>query len=207
MIAMVVLFMGTASAQNLDIRAYGGVNVLQLSTDNSTSMINGIVHQTTVSGRVGYQAGAAITFGERFFIQPGFQYTNLSTKIVNESNANSANIFTDEATIQVVSVPLKFGFRFIDPEKEDFFNVRMFGGVEGHHVIGVKHGTNSGAIGQISKDDYTNMILNADFGLGIDLWFLFVDAGYQIGLTPVHASGDNAKASAFYTNLGIRIKL
>ncbi len=80
----------------------------------------------------------------------------------------------------------------------------MFGGLDGHHVIGVKHGTKSGAIGEFTKDDYTNLILNAD--LGVDLFFLFVDVGYQIGLTPVHASGDNAKASSFYTNLGIRIK-
>ncbi len=206
-LAMVALFAGTTTAQNLDIRAYGGVNILQLSTDNSTSIINGIVHRTTVSGRAGYQAGGSITFGGRAYVQPGFQYTNLSTKVVNKSTIDAANVFTDETTVQVISIPLKFGFRFIDPEKEDFFNVRIFGGLDGHHVIGVKHGTNSGAIGEITKDDYTNIILNTDIGMGIDLWFMFVDVGYQIGLTPVHATGDGAKASAFYTNLGIRIKL
>ncbi len=205
---MIAFSAGSLMAQHsLDIRAYGGLNILQLTTDNSTSIINGIVHKTTISGRSGYQAGGAITFGSRAFVQPGFQYTNLSTRIINENTTNSSNVFTDETTIQVVSVPLKFGFRFIDPNKEDFFNVRIFGGFEGHHVIGVKHGTNSGAIGEITKDDYTNLILNTDVGMGIDLWFMFVDVGYQIGLTPVHASGDNAKANAFYTNLGIRIKL
>ncbi len=208
-IAMLAVFSGSALAQqhSLNIRAYGGINILQLSTDNSTSIINGIVHNTTISGRTGYQAGGSITFGSRGYIQPGFQYTNLSTKIVNKSTIDQANVFTDETTVQVISIPLKFGFRFIDPQTEDFFNVRVFGGFDGHHVIGVKHGTNSGAIGEITKDDYTNLILNADFGMGVDLWFLFIDAGYQIGLTPVHSSGDKAKASAFYTNLGIRIKL
>ena len=206
-ITVALLFVSVTTAQNLDIRAYGGVNVLQLSTDNSETIINEILHKTKVSGRAGYQLGGSITFGGRAFIQPGFQYTNLSTKIVNESTVNQADIFTDETTVQVISVPLKFGFRFIDPETEDFFNIRVFGGFDGHHVIEVKHGTNSGAIGGVTKDDYTNLILNADFGMGVDLWFLFIDAGYQVGLTPVHASGDKAKASAFYTNLGIRIKL
>lgn len=206
-IAMIALFAGTSTAQKFDIRAYGGVNILQLSTDNSTTIINGIVNQTTVSGRAGYQVGGAVTFGGRAYIQPGFQYTNLSTKVVNKNTTGTENLFTDESTLQVISVPLKFGFRFIDPEKEDFFNVRLFGGLDGHHVVGVTHGTKSGAINELKKDDYTNLILNADFGAGVDLWFLFLDVGYQVGLTPVHASGDNAKASSFYTNLGIRIKL
>ena len=93
------------------------------------------------------------------------------------------------------------------PEDEDFFNVRVFGGLDGHHVTGVKHVTKSGAIDTIEKDDFSNFILNADFGMGIDLWFLFVDAGYQIGLTPVYATANSAKASSFYANFGLRLRL
>ena len=95
----------------------------------------------------------------------------------------------------------------IDPDTEGLFNVRVFGGFDGSHVTSVKHSTNSGAEGDLDEDDYSNLIMSADFGLGIDIWFLYVDLGYQLGLSPVHTGGDNATGNTFYGNLGVRIGL
>lgn len=96
------------------------------------------------------------------------------------------------------------GLRLIDPTTENLINIRLFGGIDGHHVTQVKHSTKSNSLDQIDASDYSNLILNADFGLGLDVWILYVDLGYQLGLTPEHSGGDNAKASAFYTNFGLR---
>ena len=205
-ILILVLAVSTSIAQNFDVRVYGGVNFLQLSSDKGVSMIDGTLHHTTVSGRPGYQFGAAVTFGERFYVQPGVQYSTLSTKVVNE-NSVSGDEFTDETNLNVISVPLKIGFRLINPETENIFNVRVFAGVDGHHVLSVKHSEKSGEIDDITTDDYNNLIMNADFGLGVDILFFYLDVGYQLGLTPVHSGADNAKANAFYSNLGIRISL
>lgn len=192
-------------AQKVDLRAYFGFNVLQLTSDEGTRLIDGVVHDQSVSGRVGYQMGGALTFGERFYIQPGFQYTVLSTKIINE-NTQTGDELTDETTLNVISVPLKFGFRLINPEVEDMINVRIFAGFDGHHVTSVNHGKKSKALDDIEADDYSNLIMNADFGMGLDVLFLFLDLGYQLGLSPVHSGGDSAKSNAFYSNLGLRIK-
>lgn len=205
-ILILVLAISTSIAQNFDIRVYGGVNFLQLSSDEGVSMIDGTLHHKTVSGRPGYQFGAALTFGERFYVQPGVQYSGLSTKIVNK-NSVTGNEFTDETMLKVISVPLKIGFRLINPETENIFNVRVFAGVDGHHVLSVKHSEKSDAIDDIDADDYNNLIMNADFGLGIDILFFYLDVGYQLGLTPVHSGADNAKGNTFYSNLGIRISL
>ncbi len=206
-ITLIILFslfaISASIAQSLDIRAYGGTNFLQLTTDNGTSIIDGVLHRKTVSGRPGYQFGAAITFGERFFVQPGVEWATLSTKIVNKNN-QTGNELTDETTLSVFSVPLKAGFRFFDPEKENIFNVRVFGGFSGHHVTKVNHTTKSGAFDELTKDDYTNLIMNADFGMGVDVFIFYLDLGYQLGLSPVHASGDLSKANSFYANLGLR---
>lgn len=194
------------SAQHFDIRAYGGVNVLQLTSDQGTSLIDGVLHNRSVSGRPGFQYGAAVTFGDQFYVQPGIQFTTLSTTVTNENTTTGAEL-TDETTLSIISVPLKFGVRLVPPDAENWFNVRLFGGFDGHHVTSVDHGTNHPSTGDLDEDDYTNMILNADFGMGIDVLFLFVDAGYQLGLTPVHTGGDGAKSNAFYANLGLRISL
>ena len=204
---MLLLSLG-AIAQNdnhvFDIRAYGGISLLQVSSDVNTSLIDNIVHKRTVDGQPGAQAGLALTFGNRFYIQPGFQWSRLSTKIVNE-NTVVGNELTDETTLSVISVPLKVGLRFIDPKKENLINARLFGGIDGHHVMSVTHSAKSGSTDDLDASDYSNIIMNADFGLGLDVWFLYLETGYQLGLTPLHKGGDNAKSSAFYVNAGIRI--
>lgn len=203
LVLVTLLGISSSFAQGFDIRAYAGTNVLQLSSDKGTSLIDGILHKTSVSGHVGYQFGAALTFGERFYVQPGVEIAKLSTKIVNKNNV-TGNELTDETTLSVFSVPLKAGFRLIDPEKENVFNIRIFGGIAGHHITSVNHSTKSGKLDNLSKDDYTNLIMNADFGLGVDVFIFYFDIGYQLGLSPVHTSGDTGKANSFYTNLGFR---
>lgn len=202
-----LLSLGT-TAQNdshvFDIRAYGGVSILQATSDNNSSLIDGVLHQRQVSGRPGVQAGIALTYGNRFFIQPGFQWSKISTRIVNENTIDGTEL-TDETSLNVISVPLKVGMRLMDPRKENLINLRIFGGIDGHHVTSVSHSNKSGAFDDITADDYSNLIVNADFGLGLDLWIFFLDAGYQLGLTPMHNSGDNAKANSFYTNFGLKL--
>jgi len=204
-IASAVLFsVAQLSAQDLDLRIYGGTNVLQLSTDNSTNIIDGVLHNTTVSGRPGYQFGVAATIGKRFYIQPGIQYTDISTEIVNENNKTGYE-FKDKTQLQILTVPLHVGFKVLPEPMAKIVNFRLFGGFSGHHVLAVNHHGISGEITEITKDDYSNLIMSADFGMGIDVWFLFLDLNYGLGLSPVHtANGDGAKANSFNINLGLK---
>ncbi len=203
-IATVVLTTTSSFAQHFDIRAYGGVNILQLTSDNGTTLIDGITHSRRVNGRPGAQFGAAVTFGSRFFVQPGFQYNLLSKETVHEIK-ETKNKKLDVTSIKSISVPLKVGFRLIDPETENLINVRLFGGIDGSHILSIDHTEKSGDIDDIDTDDFSNLILSADLGLGFDIFIFYLDMGYQIGLTPVYTGGDNAKANAFYSNIGLRI--
>lgn len=202
----VVLSATTVFSQGFDIRAYGGANVLQLSSDVGTTIIEGVTHQRTVSGRPGYQFGGALTFGKQFYVQPGFQYSSFSTKIVNKNTVKGDEL-TDETRINAISVPLKVGLRIISPDVENIFNIRIFAGLDGSHVTSVNHSTKSEMIDDITTSDYSNLIMNADFGIGVDVLFFYLDLGYQLGLSPVHSGVDKSKANTFYTNLGIRIQL
>ncbi len=190
--------------QHFDIRAYGGFNVLQLTSDQGTSLIDGVLHSQKVSGRPGTQFGVALTFGSRFFVQPGFQYGIVSSEVVNENTVTGEELL-DQTTINTISVPLKVGVRLIDPETENLFNVRVFGGFDGSHVISVDHSTKSNGLDDIDESDFSNLIVSADFGLGLDIFIFYIDMGYLLGITPVYTGGDNAKANAFYGNIGLRL--
>ena len=200
----IVLAFATSYGQHFDIRAYGGFNVLQLTSDQGNSLIDGVLHNQKVSGRPGYQFGAALTFGSRFYVQPGFQYAIISSEVVNENTVSGEELI-DQTTINTISVPLKVGFRLIDPETENLFNVRVFGGFDGSHVISVDHSTKSNGIDDIDASDFSNLIMSADFGLGLDIFIFYIDMGYQLGLTPVYTGGDDSKANAFYSNIGLRL--
>ena len=203
-IMAIVLAFATSYGQHFDVRAYGGLNVLQLTSDQGQSLINGVLHNQKISGRPCGQYGVAVTFGSRFYVQPGFQYAILTSEIVNENTANGIELL-DQATITTISVPLKVGVRLIDPETENLFNVRVFGGFDGSHVMSVDHSTKSSGLDDIDASDFSNLIVSADFGLGLDLFIFYIDMGYQLGLTPVYTGGDNAKANAFYSNIGLRL--
>ena len=200
----IVLAFATSYGQHFDIRAYGGFNVLQLTSDEGTSLIDGVIHDRKVSGRPGAQFGAALTFGSRFYVQPGFQYTIITSEVINV-NTVTKDVLKDEATINTISVPLKVGFRLINPEVENLFNARIFGGFDGSHVRSVDHSNKSNKTDDIEADDFTNLIVSADFGMGLDIFIFYVDLGYQLGLTPVYTGGDQAKANAFYSNIGLRL--
>lgn len=200
----IVLAFATSYGQHFDIRAYGGFNVLQLTSDEGTSLIDGVIHDRKVSGRPGAQFGAALTFGSRFYVQPGIQYTIITSEVINE-NTVTKDVLKDEATINTISVPLKVGFRLINPEVENLFNARIFGGFDGSHVRSVDHSNKSNKTDDIEADDFTNLIVSADFGMGLDIFIFYVDLGYQLGLTPIYTGGDQAKANAFYSNIGLRL--
>lgn len=201
---IITLSINAVYGTHFDIRAYGGFGVLQLSSDKSSSLIDGVLHERTISGRPGVQLGMGLTFGSRFYVQPGIQYSFLSTQIVN-SNKVTKQDYVDEAMIRSVSVPLKAGVRLINPEVENIFNVRLFGGFDGSHIMSVDHSKKSGRIDPIGKEDFSNILMSADFGMGLDIFIFYMDLGYQFGLTPVYSSGDRSKANSFYGNFGLRL--
>lgn len=180
---------------------------MQLTSDEGTTLIDGVLHNNQVSGRPGYEFGAGVTFGKKFYVQPSLKYTSFSLESVNISTENDTK-YEDLTAVNSFSIPLKVGFRMINPEVEDLFNIRIFGGLDGQHVLSVNHTEKSGKVDDISKDDFNSLIIHGDLGMGIDLSIFYLDLGYQIGITPVYTTGENhATANTFYANLGLRLKL
>jgi len=213
MITVMMSITFTLKAQ-YDIRASGGLNVVSLSNDyNGTTSINGQDYKTEVKARGGFNLGGSLTFGNRLYISPGFYWTSVNLNVVTEStNLIDVKSYENSPTVNMISVPLHIGVRFINPMKENLINARLFVGITGSHVIAVHDAgyTYTDASGKEvsvshTKDDYENMITSFDMGLGIDIGAFFADAGYKIGMSTIFDEpGNNIKANMFYLNIGVK---
>ena len=191
--------------QKFDLRGHIGFSVMELSNEGASDVINGITYDTKLSGRPGLQTGVAVTIGERFYVQPGIQWTNWSQKITHISQLDNQE-FVDNVKFSTLSVPIKVGTRLLSKESTNLVNVRIFAGLDGHHIQTLNHRKQSGLINELTTDDYSQLIVNADLGMGVDFLFMFADLGYQIGLSSTDHGIDKAKANIFYTNFGLRLK-
>lgn len=107
---------GADALAQFEIRPLAGVNFANLSTSPDG---------TSTSGQVGYQFGVHALIGKRFHLYRGIAYHEQTTEITVETGQSTDDITVDQ-TIAGVDIPLLVGFKFINLENEDIFNVRAF---------------------------------------------------------------------------------
>jgi hypothetical protein len=201
---LILLSFISTQAQVVDLRLFGGIGFLSITTANRTETIDGVSYKHNIApGSPLFQFGAATTLGKRFFLQPGVTFQGVGVE--NLLDDPTGKEYKDEIILSAITVPLKVGVRVVNPDDENLINFRVFGGLDGQFITKVDHKTKSGLIGDVTKEDFNNMLLYADLGMGIDILFLFADAGYRIGLNPFLNSGDNSKANMLYINAGVKI--
>jgi hypothetical protein len=104
--------------------------------------------------------------------------------------------------INALHIPAFVGYQIIGGDKENIFGLRVFGGPTLSWVTSIKADDT-----KLNKDDFNSMIWGIDAGAGIDLWILFLDMGYEWGLSEVFKDDpNNAKNNAFWANIGVRIR-
>ncbi len=165
---------------------------------NTSSLSN--VEDFDFDGEVGYQFGADLQIGNRFYVQPGILFEFLN----NEATSNTGN--NDGVSLQQnrFRIPLLVGFRAFDIDTDRWFNIRLFTGPNASFLTNSDVDENSV---NIDKDDFKNLVWGWNAGLGYDLSILFVDLGYQFGLSDVIDNLDDApRNNLFYANAGVRIR-
>lgn len=169
----------------LTIRPYVGLNTSDLTGEfNSDFFKNG----------VGYQLGVDVMIGNRLYIQPGFQFEFIRNTLSN------TNLDEPKLTRQGLRIPLMIGYRIVEARDNPKFNFRLFTGPNAYFVSQAEFGE-----GQfnINKDDFTDLTWGWNVGAGLDLAILFIDAGYEVGLSDIFKDGP--KNNLFYANAGLRI--
>jgi hypothetical protein len=162
----------------------------------------------TWKGRAGYHYGVDFLLGNRFFLKPGLymQVRNLdyTTEGVGE-DGNPNGIQTETRyTSKGLRIPLMGGIRLIDPETDSDFNMYVTGGPTA--LIGLSTNQDDNTLSFTTRS--TQWYIG--FGAGFEYRFLFLDAGYDVGMTNVFEGegiNTNPKVNNAYLTAGLRFVL
>lgn len=142
------------------------------------------------------QFGVGVRIGDRLYVEPAVQWAFLNADLTSTEGAST----TVESSVNLFRVPLMFGYDFM--EKDNFLNIRAFTGPAANFVLSTD-GPNS-----LSKDDYASAIWGWDIGAGVDIWFVYLELSYEIGISSVFSDTDalgDAKNNAFLLTLGANL--
>ncbi len=196
---LAVLGLSCASALTAqEIRLGGGYSGSKVDADGSDNW----------KGRAGYQYGIELLLGERFFLKPGLymQVRNLDYTTVGIGQDGTPNGITTETrfTSKALRIPLMGGIRLIDPAGDPDFNLYVTGGPTALIGLSTKSDENSLSFTTRSTQWYLG------FGAGAEYRFLFLDAGYDVGMTNMF-NGDgintNPRINNSYITAGLRFVL
>jgi hypothetical protein len=159
-------------------------------------------------GRAGYQYGIELVLGNRFFLKSGLfmQVRNLNYTTVGVGEAGVPNGIETETryTSKALRIPLMGGIRLIEPDENKGFNVYAIAGPTA--LIGLSADLDDNSL--IFTTRSTQWYLG--FGAGMEWKFLFLDAGYDVGMSNVFKGegvNTNPKVNNSYINAGLRFVL
>lgn len=187
-----LLFVAATATAQLTLRPYAGIN-----SSNLTEDVEDVVDWKS---KVGYQLGADLQIGNKFYVQPGVQMEFVK----NTVEFQLINPESDNFSRTHLRVPLMIGYAF--GEIDGNFAARIFTGPNASILLSAK----------VEDDDIKDQLKDAVFGwnvgFGADLSILFIDLGYQFGLSEVFEDLDidpenGSKSNAFYANIGLRIRI
>jgi len=199
LLLLVLLFISslvTLNAQEIRLGAgYSGSTVNKSASDDW-------------KGRAGYQYGIDVVLGNRFFLKPGIymQVRNLDFASTGVGNDNQPTGITTETryTSKALRIPVMAGIRLMNNDNTTDFNMYITGGPTALIGLSTKSDENSLNFTTRSTQWYLG------FGLGAEYRFLFLDAGYDVGMTNMF-TGDgintNPKINNSYITAGLRFVL
>lgn len=180
-----LLAMTTMVHGQFEIKAFGGTNFAQLSKHPT---------DTDWKAKAGYQFGAAVLIGDKFYVEPGIQFVRSSREVTTET------VDQIDFSQNYLKIPVYAGYHLLGHESGPLA-LRLFAGPAVSIAGKIKKGED-----QISKDDIKNAHFLLDAGIGVDVFFLFVEANYEFALTDYFADETHgSKHSAFIINAGIHI--
>ena len=189
-VLLLVGFIMSASAQ-FAIKPQFGLNI-------SSSKVPDMNYQ--YESGIGGQAGVTLVFGNKFYFEPGLIWKNYSNKIlVFEGDEGHQFQFS------TLKIPVYAGLHLIGNNDKSIVDLRIFGGPSASIFL-------SSGDKNVLNDANKSTFFSMNAGLGVSVWFIFLDVGYEYGLTNVFEIEDDSvfpaiKTNDIFFNLGVRLRL
>jgi len=165
-----------------------GMNFTKLSGDPLT------YDQT---GRFGWQIGGTITLGQEFYLEPGIFWMKNNWDL-QELTISDTKFKNDISSLRI---PLYLGWNVVNSGTDDR-NFHIFAGPAAMIVTKVNTETTG-----LTKDSFNDFIYGINVGAGLSISKVFIDGGYEWGLTDLYVDDPNhARSRGFWLNFGFRLK-
>jgi hypothetical protein len=182
-----ILVVGFGAAVNAQttLKPHIGLNVTDVSVTGGEA-----------SGKAGFLAGLSVAFGKKIYFEPGLQYVQKATEIIDLNNPPTN--WDPETTISGFRVPVAVGINLLGSEKTTF-SLRGFGGASAFFITNTSD--------NIDDDNINKTNFGVFAGAGLDIWKIFVDLSYEWSLTNIQDDVSNVevgKTRSFFVNAGFR---
>jgi len=145
----------------------------------------------------GFQFGVDLQLGDRLYFQPGIFWESATNELKQEIKDEN-----NKFTVDRIRIPAMVGYKFFGETTDRLLDFRAFTGPNIAFVVDKDLGDDA----LFQDNDFKNAVWGWNFGMGVDLAFLFVDVGYQFGLSEVFESAaSDTRNNLFYANAGLRI--
>ena len=160
---------------------------------NSNTM-SGSTASYNANSALGYQLGVAFKKGSFTYWQVGLMYNYSAFGF----NTVATNIDTGKLNVQALDIPVTLGINFLSFAK--IVGLRAFVSAIPAFTLGV--GNNDFGI---SKDNVNSFVFYVGGGIGVDIFFLMIDIGYNYGTgSLMKNSASSTNPGQAYLNLGFR---
>ena len=146
--------------------------------------------------RLGYQFGGYVRFGNHAYLQPGIFWRRMGVKLQTTSEIQNQHTFQND--VSTIQVPVLIGVNAINADK---LVLRAFGGGVASFVTSVHDNP------LYTSSDLRKTVLGARVGVGVDLFNLTGDLGWDWGLTKFFDDrvASDAKLNSVYFSLGLKL--
>lgn len=185
---LIIVFSVSVFSQ-INIKPSFGINTSLLKSDFS-----GFESE----GKIGYQFGASVLIGDKFYLEPGLYYSTVYSEIL-VGEIGEVNI---DNKLSSLRLPVHVGYHIFGNSSETLANLRVFAGPSMAIITTIDESSG------LSKKDFNSVLWGLDAGIGFNVGWLFMDFGYEWGLNDAYKNEDisDIKFNSLWANIGFRIR-
>ncbi len=171
-----------------EFKVFAGINFNKLSMDSE------LLNPTMAAG---WLLGASYKRGKFFYWELGATYNNSVYNLI-DNTVIPGSLLDGVFSVRSIDVPVTFGINFLT-FVDRILGFRVYVSAVPSFTLGV--GDNKL---NISKDYINTSNLYGQGGIGVDVAFLFVEAGYKYGFIDLFKNDVKSNPNQIFINLGFR---